>query len=375
LKCVDGCCSKLCLGCLIWLELSRALIATPQQQPDQGEPVAQSSTGRQIARAEAEVDRRSRDPQVLMRLVRLYQTSGNFRKALPLLERLVLLDPHDVEAQRLLGIDRFHAGRQREALEPLTAAIHGNPKDDEASFYLGLCHLALDRDDEAKKAFDLIAANVPSNVDELYLLVKGYSRLSSAMLSRLSGLDQDSYHMHQVRGEYFDLNNASEKAIQEYERAVQMQPDLASLHYALGSAYWKRSYPDKAAAEFRRTIELDAQHFMAHYRLGMVLLEQNNPAGAQQEFRAALAQQPGLAYAYLGLGKSLFAQGEYASAVPMLQRFVGIVPDEPPAHYLLYQAFHRLNNPVEAEKQLALFKEKQGKAKAKDPLAVTSPEN
>jgi tetratricopeptide (TPR) repeat protein len=367
--------SKLWLGCVIWLELSNTHIATPQQRPDHQDDAAQGTTGSQLKLAEAAVDRRPQDPQNLTRLARLYQASGKFSKALPLLERLVLLNPHDLEAQRLLGIDRFHAGRQREALEPLTAAVQGNPKDDEANFYLGLCDLALDLDAEANKAFDRMAANAPQNVDELYSLVKGYSRLSSAMLSQLSGLDQDSYRMHQVRGEYFDLKNISEQAIQEYERTVQMRPDVASLHYVLGSAYWKQSYLDKAAAEFRRTIELDAQHFMAHYRLGMVLLEQNNPAGAQQEFRAALAKQPGLAYAYLGLGKSLYQQGEYASAVPMLQRFVGLVPDEPPAHYLLYQAFRRLNNPVAAEKQLALFKEKQEKAKAKDPAAITFPEN
>jgi len=310
-----------------------------------------------------------------MRLVKLYQAEGEFGKSLPLLERLAVLTPGDLEAQRFLGINRFHAGRPREALDPLKLVVQGNPKDDEASFYLGLCYLALDRDDEANKAFDRLAAGVRENVDELYWLVKGYARVSSAMLSRLAGLGAESYRMHQVRGEYFDLDNNPDQAIKEYEKAVQLRPDLSSLHYALGNAYWKRSHPDDAVAEFRRAIELDPRHFMAHYQLGMVLLEQNKPADALKEFRAALNEQPGLVNGYLGLGKSLFQQGEYAAAVPVLQRYVGLAPQDPTPHYLLQQVFRRMNDSAAAEEQLALFKQKEAVAKAKKPAAIKVPEN
>lgn len=357
------------------LELSGLNGAAPQQRPDKPNPIAQSSLSKQISVAEAAVAQRPQDPQVLMRLVKLYQLEGEFAKSLPLLERLVVRAPGDLEAQRLLGINRFHAGQPREALDPLRLAAQGNPTDDEASFYLGLCYLALDRDDEANKAFDRLAAGVPENTDELYWLVKAYSRVSSAMLSRLAAFGPESYRMHQIRGEYFDLKNDPDQAIKEYEKAVQLRPDLSSLHYVLGSAYWKRSHLDEAAAEFRRAIGLDSQHFMAHYKLGMVLLEQNKPADALKEFRAALNGQPGLVNGYLGLGKSLYQQGEYEAAVPILQRYAGLAPEDPTPHYLLQQIFRRLNNPAAAEEQLALFKRKEAETKAKEPAAIKFPEN
>jgi len=349
--------------------------AAPQQTPDKPNPAAKSSLSKQISAAEAAAAQRPQDPQVLMRLVKLYQAEGEFGKSLPLLERFVVLAPGDLDGQRLLGIDRFHAGHPREALEPLKLAAQGNPKDSEASFYLGLCYLALDRDDEANKAFDRLAAGVPENIDELYWLVKGYSHISSAMLSRLAERGEESYRMHQVRGEYFDLDNNPDQAIKEYEKAVQLRPDLSSLHYVLGNAYWKRSNPDGAVAEFRRAIELDPRHFMAHSQLGMVLLEQNKPADALKEFRAALNEQPGLVNGFLGLGKSLFQQGEYAAAVPVLQRYIALAPNDPTPHYLLQQVFRRLNDPAAAEEQLALFKEKEAVAKAKTPAAIKVPEN
>jgi tetratricopeptide (TPR) repeat protein len=357
------------------LELGAAGVAISQQRPGEPNPAGKTSLSKQISIAEAAAAQRPQDPQALMRLVNLYQAEAEFDKSLPLLERLVVLAPGDLRAQRLLGIDRFHTGQPREALDPLRLAIQGNPKEDEANFYLGLCYLALDRDDEANKAFDRLAEQVPKNIDELYWLVKGYSRISSAMLSRLEGLGEESYRMHQVRGEYFDLDHNPDLAIKEYEKAVHLRPDLSSLHYVLGNAYWKQSHPDAAAAEFRRTIELDPRHFMAHYQLGMVLLEQNNPAEALKEFRAALNEQPGLVNGYLGLGKALYQQKEYAAAAPVLQRYIGLATEDPTPHYLLYQIFHRLNNPAAAEEQLALFKEKEAGAKAKKPAGMKIPEN
>jgi Flp pilus assembly protein TadD len=156
-------------------------------------------------------------------------------------------------------------------------------------------------------------------------------------------------------------------AIKEYEKAVQLRPDMPSLHYVLGTAYWKHSQLDKAAAELRRTIELAPQHFMAHYNLGMVLLEQNAPADAMKEFQAAIAIQPGIVNGYLGLGKALYLQGQYDAAVPQLRHYVELAPDDPTPNYLLYQIFRHLKEDDKAQEQLKLFKQKDEKAKAQEP--------
>lgn len=320
---------------------------------------------KQISAAKSEAAAKPHDPRVLLRLAALYHQQGNFQKSLPLLERLTALEPTNLAAQRLLGVDRFHAGHTSEALQALKKVLDASPKDSEANFYLGLCYLSLDRDNEADKAFDRLAALAPADLDELYLLTKAYTRVSAAMLSRLSSLGEHSYRMHQVRGEYFDLQNAPEQAIKEYEKAVEIRPDLPSLHYVLGSAYWKRSQLDKAAAEFERVIGLSPRHFMARYKLGTVLLEQNNAPRAIQEFRATLDQQPGFVDAYLGLAKALFQEGEYDAAVPQLQRYIQFAPDNPTPHYLLYQIYRRLNKPEDAERELAVFKEEDQKAREK----------
>jgi tetratricopeptide (TPR) repeat protein len=283
-----------------------------------------------------------------------------------LLERLTALQPDNPDAQFLLGLDRFHAGHPAEAIEALKMAARVNPQDNESNFYLGLCYLALDRNDEAEKAFERMAAQAPANVDELYLLIKAYTQVSSALLSRLVAVGKDSYRTHQVKGEYFDMQHASDAAIKEYEKAVELRPGLPSLHYVLANAYYKHSQLDKAVGEFRRTIELNPHHFMAHYTLGLLFLEEDDSANAIKELRAALADQPGLVGGYLALGKALFRHGDDEAAIPLLERHIQLVPDNAVPHYLLYQIYRRQHKPEDAAREMAIFQQKDQKAKEKD---------
>lgn len=360
----QGCGFVLCLVVSATLSGSVPARAGSQEESASRDTHFRRDPAKQIAAAEAAAAARPKDPKVLLQLVALYDRAGEFKKSLPLLERLVLLQPDNLEVYQRLGIDRFHTGHAQEALEPLRTVVHTNPENMEATFYLGLCYLALDREDEANKAFDREAAKAPTDADELYFLVKGYSRLSSSMLSRLADLGEDSYRIHQVRGEYYDLQNAPEQAVKEYEKAVELRPDLPSLHYVLGTACWKHSQLERAVAEFRRTIELAPNHFMAHYKLGMVLLEQNAPAEAAREFQAAIAIEPGIVNGYLGLGKALYQQELYEAAVPQLRHYIELAPEDATPHYLLFQIYRRLNKDDNAQEQLNLFKQKDEKARA-----------
>ena len=321
---------------------------------------------REIAAAETEAAAKPKDPSVLYRLATLYHQQGNFEKSVALLERLAVLRPANLDVMRLLGVDEFHAGHPAEALVPLKTALQADSNDNETNFYLGLCYLALDRNDEAEKAFDRMAAQAPSNVDELYLLIKAYTQVSSALLSRLVAVGKDSYRTHQVKGEYFDMQHASDAAIKEYEKAVELRPDLPSLHYVLANAYYKHSQLEKAVGEFRRTIELNSHHFMAHYTLGLLFLEEDDSINAIQELRAALADQPGLVGGYLALGKALFRHGDDEAAIPLLERHIQLVPDNAVPHYLLYQIYRRQHKPEDAARELAIFQKKDQKAKERD---------
>ena len=93
LKSLDKSSSRRRLACVLGfvLGVSWTNTAAPQQRPDKPNPAAKSSLSKQISAAEAAAAQRPQDPQVLMRLVKLYQAEGEFGKSLPLLERFVVL--------------------------------------------------------------------------------------------------------------------------------------------------------------------------------------------------------------------------------------------------------------------------------------------
>lgn len=328
-----------------------------------GQTRAQAPAVQEKAAAKAKAGAHPAEARSLFDSAMLYHRRRDFSKSIATLERLIVLEPDRAAAHIMLGLDLFQAGRAREALEPLKRGIALDPASVEGLFYLGLCYLSMDREDEARKVFDRLAAKAPSEADQTYLLMKGLSRMSTAMLGRLSALGQDSARMHQVRAEYYEMQDDPDHAIQELEEAIRERPDLSSLHYAVGVVYWKKSEPQRAKAALTRAIELDPRHFMARLRLGMVLLELNEEASAAVQFRAALTEEPGLNLAYLGLGKALYKQGAMEAAVPQLQRYIELTPDDPAPHYILSQIYRRLEKSDQAQRELAIFKAKTSQTK------------
>ncbi len=257
----------------------------------------------------------------------------------------------------VLGVRRFRCGQPAAALEPLRIAVQLAPGNSSAYFYLGVSLLALDRDDEAHNAFKKMAALTPPDDEQLYLLLRGYSKLSSALLERLHEVAPDSYRLQQAEGEYFDAQSRPDLALEKYQQAVAKAPGVASTHYVLGSAYWARFRSDEAAAEFRTTIKLSPEHYMAHDKLGMILLERGLPADAAAQFRAALNVQPGFADAHFGLAKALFHQGKPAEALPEIEQSIEIDAGREQAHFLRYQILKKLGREADAVTELAKFKE------------------
>jgi protein O-GlcNAc transferase len=73
---------------------------------------------------------------------------------------------------------------------------------------------------------------------------------------------------------YRDLDKDSEEnlalAHANYEKAVELEPDVSGFHHSLGLSYWRRHQPDRALASFDRAIELDPSSAKA--RWGRVML-------------------------------------------------------------------------------------------------------
>lgn len=91
--------------------------------------------------------------------------------------------------------------------------------------------------------------------------------------------------------------------------------------------------PDKAIREYRRGVEMNPNYEIGHLNLGHALLMRGDSLEAEKESRLAIQIKPDYAIAYINLGNALYAQKRFLEAEKALNEAIRIKPDEPDAHY------------------------------------------
>jgi tetratricopeptide (TPR) repeat protein len=85
----------------------------------------------------------------------------------------------------------------------------------------------------------------------------------------------------------FDYQNQGnlEQAIQEYQKALELNPDYAQAHTNLGTVYLGKGDYDQAIGHFKRTLELNYYDSKAHYNLGLSYVYQGELEKAKEEMK------------------------------------------------------------------------------------------
>lgn len=128
-------------------------------------------------------------------------------------------------------------------------------------------------------------------------------------------------------------------AVQEFNKAIEIDPRSADAHSALGLAYQQLNQPDLAANAFRKALDIspNAPGILNNY--GAFLLSQGKLDEAEKALKRALADPlyPTPQFAYLNLAKVYAARGNQQQARDMLGHALEIQRNFAPA--LLQLAF------------------------------------
>ncbi|MBS1272120.1 MAG: hypothetical protein MAGBODY4_01258 [Candidatus Marinimicrobia bacterium] len=89
--------------------------------------------------------------------------------------------------------------------------------------------------------------------------------------------------------EYYDEQN---QAIDVYETALQLAPDLVDAHYRLGKLYYEFREYQKATEQFAVTVKIDSLHAKAMYHLGRSWYRLGEYETAVNWFKECLEQNP-----------------------------------------------------------------------------------
>ena len=142
---------------------------------------------------------------------------------------------------------------------------------------------------DAKRIFEAEFKTNPQNQQAVWSLqiVQARETLSQPefkeAIDSLYQQNPNDPHVNLFLGEYYAANNQTEKAIQHYKQAIELNPKLVEAHYDLAKLYDQQGYPESAKVESLKAIEISPT---PKYRnnLATIFFNQRNYEEAIKEY-------------------------------------------------------------------------------------------
>ena len=164
-----------------------------------------------------------------------------------------------------------------------------------------------------------------------------------------------SVPVHYLLGlNYYRLHEFA-KAVEEFQRVLQLSPDYELATFQLGLSYARTGDFDRAIQMLKHALELDETNFSAAYNLGAAYLKKEMIPEAAAAFRQSTTIYPEYAAGHRALGELLLYQGQVDESLAELRRAVELDPRDPGAHAALAKALAAkgLNAEADEEKRKA----------------------
>jgi tetratricopeptide (TPR) repeat protein len=125
------------------------------------------------------------------------------------------------------------------------------------------------------------------------------------------------------------LNKRGErpKAIQHFEQALRLDPDIFQAHYNLALAFEESARPHEAIEHYRATIRLRPEDAASHYNLARLLEDAGDTRSAAEHYRQAVAAQHDFSAAHSNLGLLLLIAGDIENSINHLETALRLEAD------------------------------------------------
>jgi type IV pilus biogenesis/stability protein PilW len=134
------------------------------------------------------------------------------------------------------------------------------------------------------------------------------------------------------------------KAIQAYQRVIELDPTYVEAYNNLGIIYQDIGDFDKALEAYQNAIKVNPKYEKAYNNLGILLFLNNRNEESIQAFQKAIEINPGNIESYINLGILLKKQGEFNKAIECFQKALTINPLKGEAHYNMGMLYEQLGD-------------------------------
>jgi serine/threonine protein kinase/tetratricopeptide (TPR) repeat protein len=208
-------------------------------------------------------------PDAYFTLGTIYQkkywyNSDFFQKANSAFQKAIELNPSNVEALIIIGIQKLEEGKYEEALTYLNQALVLNPK----------------------------SPGIYSDIGHAYFYLRNY-----------------------------------EKAEEYYFKALEMKPDWVEAYIKLAEVYGDQGKIKEAIQTYQTAIHLDPSQQWAHHDLAVCYQNAGNFEDAITKFEKVLEISPTQPWHYIGLAGVYYEQGRYIEAITVFERALKLISD------------------------------------------------
>ena len=183
-----------------------------------------------------------------------------------------------------------------------------------------------------------------------------YWRSSESLFRHATRVTTKNYLAYNNLGYYLSNRGKIEEAMENYRRALEINPDYEDARNNLGYALAGQKKYAEAIGQYQIALRIKPSHVEVHNNLGNALSEIGHVDEAIEHYRFVLAHQPDHADAHNNLGIALAMQGKLDEAIPHFEAAIRYKKDYASAHSNLGNAFaaqHKLDDAIR-EYQIAL---------------------
>ena len=302
-----------------------------------------------------------------------YVALGRFDDGMREYREALRLDPNNPTYHFNLGLALYKGSRHEDAVPEFQRALVLDPSNRNALLLEADSQLQLAHDADVIRLLSPRQQDFPTDLAFAYLLGmalvrSGDTEQGQVLIDRIfkSG---ESAEGHLLMGMAY-LNKLDFKAaLPELARAVELNPQLPSVHTLYARALLGNADQEAATRQYAMALELNPNDFEANLQMGNIRQREQRLDDALTYLTRAAAIRPDDLSVRHATASALLGKGDTERAKDLLESVVKSQPDFIDAHVLLATAYYRLKRKDDGDRERAEVARLTAANQAKQPGA------
>lgn len=277
--------------------------------------------------------------------------------ALAQFEAVIAHDPRNVFALGNAGLIFARRAEYGKAADRLSTAHALDSNSTPLALALAEAQIRLGRLEDADRVVSELQSTGRLTSDATYILASvcmqsGQPAKGAALVKEEPGLAARYRDAAVHRGQEDFLRNQYQAVAAELEAVRSLGPQDLTFHKLLGNAYYELGDAQKASNELQEALRLDPKNEQAYFNLGMLYLKFHTPELAILVFEHGLKELPDSPLLWMGMGLTQHLAERTELAAIALKKAIAIAPAFTDAYIVLGDVLESDN---ELEQALPIF--------------------